>query len=272
MILFTTYKRKFTYSNTRYYSIKDEKMNKISIQKWFPVSSTAQKFRQNFRFTALVLLPTLVLFFLLVLNYHPLSAQSLSDQTPKFCIGVGASGGHFNLNHRDGPFGYEPGMGFGGGIVLETMINSVFGIHSGAWYSHFELDFTMTDDKEDPSTEKKEFMRFKCNILTIPFYLITSADLGIIVINLLTGVNYSYITEAYISQDEFSENIGRYMEYAQLGAGGGLEIKIKMTRFVHLFVTGIGEYYFTNFIKAEDSAKDNLYNAQIRTGVLLSTF
>lgn len=199
---------------------------------------------------------------------------------PKAFFGAGADSGYYDVNHKRGNGKWDPGFGVGGGIIFENMFNPIFGIHSGIWFSYIEMDFTMEDSGDESSTETTEEQEkgvVKSNFLTMPFYLLTSADFNFICISLLTGFNFSYITESFLSmKDEAginrSTSILQYVGHYQIGAGGGLEIKIRITRFTRLFITGTGEYYFTELIDADPVMSDYLFDFRVRAGMLLCTF
>ena len=167
---------------------------------------------------------------------------------------------------------WDHGFGYGGGIVFENMFNKTFGLHSGLWYSHFTLNLAFPDDTTDEITEHD----VTTDIINLPFYLITSFDSSIVTLNMLTGLNFTYIARSYMDPGTDSgsnENIKKYLGYGQIGAGAGLEFLFKITRFTRFFISVVGDYYFVNLITdTEDGSINHLFDANIRAGFMLCTF
>jgi hypothetical protein len=213
---------------------------------------------------------TLIAVLLIPQNVYALEGES---DTPKVRIGAGGLFGYYNVNSvgEEEHMKWDSGYGYGGGLVLERMFTDTFGLHSGIWFSHFNLKAKFSEEKTDPSTDHN----IKSNIFTVPFYLITSFGSGIIILNLLTGINLSYIAESYMkeSSSQSNENIQKHLGYCQVGAGAGIEILFRITKFTRFFVSCVGEYHFTNLISdSEDDAQYHLYSATARAGFMLCTF
>lgn len=240
------------------------------------------------RCTVKKVIKSAVIFFILTGIIPPLYAidEAGNKDIPKVFFGAGADGGYYDVNHKRGDIGWDGGYGIGGGLFFENMFNSIFGFQSGIWFTHIEMDFIMTDSGDDGSTDpssttdtsdKTMKAKSKSNLFTLPFYLVTSADFNWICISLLTGFSFSYLNESFLSMKdetgtERSANITQYMGHSQVGAGGGLEFKIKITKFTRIFITGTAEYYFTEVISADPEMSDHLYDYRVRAGFLLSTF
>ena len=69
-----------------------------------------------------------------------------------------------------------------------------------------------------------------------------------------------------------NENIQKYLGWGQIGAGGGIELLFRITKFTRFFISCVGEYYFTRLIEGGNDTGDYLYNANIRAGIMLCTF
>ena len=74
---------------------------------------------------------------------------------PKTSMGAGITMGQFDIIQKGSPGEeWKSGYGYGGGIIFEKMLSGRFGIHSGIWYSQFELTLIMSEesdgDSEDP--------------------------------------------------------------------------------------------------------------------------
>ena len=199
---------------------------------------------------------------------------------PRISMGAGITMGQFDIIQKGSPDEeWKSGYGYGGGIIFEKMLSDRFGIHSGVWYSQFELTLTMNEDSgdpvPDPSNEPLE-LEIKCRIFTIPVYLMTTFDLNFMSINILAGLNLSYITETYLYADSpegrMSADIDKYMNYTQFGVGGGIELKFRIFGHIELFISAIGERYLNNLISANPGSEDYLYNVKVLSGVLLRTF
>lgn len=206
-----------------------------------------------------------------IFSRENLLAQDAGKETPKVRIGLGGSYGYYSAINRYGNIDWEPGYGYGGGLVFENMFTNTFGLHSGIWFTQCTLKAEFPDN----GGTTKEKHKFKSNIITIPFYLITSLGSGFITLNILTGLNFSYIAQSYMTpgtNGQQNENIQKYLGWGQIGAGGGIELLFRITKFTRLFISCVGEYYFTRLIEGGNDTGDYLYNANIRAGIMLCTF
>lgn len=242
-------------------------------------------YKHKNRFFILILLFILHIF---IKSQHTLYAEDKSNVIPKVSMGAGFTYGYYDVIQESGEHAeWEGGAGIGGGFIIEKKYSNRFGIHSGVWFNQIKLELFMADDSHDSDTEdvgttendENELMvknSIKSNILTFPFYLTTSFNMSIITISFLAGLNLSYITESimsnYSSGVKQSENIQKYIGYMQLGAGGGIAIKLHITRFIDIFVAGIGERYFSNIVSEADDMTDFIYDYRIHSGILLRTF
>lgn len=208
-------------------------------------------------------------------------SQEKNDPIPKIAFGVGGFYGFYDVIHNYGEGNnWEEGDGYGGGIIFEAMISNRFGIHSGIWYSQFTLTLEITDyyqDEEEGITQVEWFRNeVKSEIITVPIYLITSFRLSVFTFNLLTGFNFSYVTESSMStktmEGKESAEIKKYIGYSQAGVGGGLEIKISLPGFIDIFFTGTGERYFNNLFNENKEWSDFLYNYKAMAGIMMRTF
>ncbi|MDY6935048.1 MAG: outer membrane beta-barrel protein [Spirochaetota bacterium] len=220
----------------------------------------------------------LLLVFIFSMHYRLFSSVD-NNPTPKISMGIGISFGDYETTREYGSGGeWESEGAFGCGFIFENMLSNRFGIHSGIWFSQFILSIHETNHgHHDESTEDNysDDIESRNNMLTIPLYLITSFQFSMITLNLLTGLNFSYITESFLynntSNQQRSVDIKKYIGYTQIGIGGGLEIKFRFFRFVDIFLSGIGERYFNDYIPADDNWEGFLYDFRILTGVLFRT-
>ena len=215
----------------------------------------------------------IIAFAIMLFPYKNVYSLEEAKETPRVNMGIGGLFGYYNANHiGDSPMDWDHGFGYGGGIVFENMFNKTFGLHSGIWYSHFKLKLSFPDKDTDEITNHD----VKTDAITMPFYLITSLDSSIVTLNLLTGLNFSYIVYSYMDpspDSESGENITKYLGYGQIGAGAGFEFLFKITRFTRFFISVVGEYYFVNLITdTEDGSINHLFDANIRAGIMLCTF
>jgi hypothetical protein len=200
------------------------------------------------------------------------------ENTPKVNMGAGGLFGVYNVNsYGNDKMDWDPGLGYGGGIVFESMFSKTFGIHSGLWFYHSTLILNFPE--KDTGSDEKIKHTIKSNMLNIPVYLITSIDSSVVTFNLLYGLTFSYIAESYMKptpeengQNSYS-NVKKYLGYGQIGAGAGIEFLFKITKFTRLFIAFTGEYYFINIIpESEDGSVNHLYDVNVRAGIMLSTF
>ncbi len=221
---------------------------------------------------------------------YNLHAQEKKKSVPKISFGAGGSVGYYDLiSESEQHVKWNGGMGYGGALVFESMFNDLFGIHSGIWFHQFKVEIEMKSEDDsgpssgdtsgDPSYSTETYKKYdvKSNYFTVPIYLMTSFNLNVISLNLLGGVNFSYISETFMSEqlsnnEAASENISTDIGYVQLGVGGGVELKFHVTRFIDIFVTGIGVRYFSDFIENESEVTAYLYEFRTTSGVLFRTF
>ncbi len=191
---------------------------------------------------------------------------------PKASIGIGGLFGFDNVNHIEGEkTEWKPGNGIGGGFVFESMFSDTFGLHSGLWYSHFNLNAEFPDENSGIMTKYK----IKSDYISMPLYLITSLSSKTVGFNILTGLNLIYITRSRMEpgmNGQSSENILEVLNTGQIGAGAGFEVLLKITKFTRIFISFTGEYYFENLVKDNDGSIDHLYIATVRSGIMLCTF
>jgi hypothetical protein len=213
-----------------------------------------------------------------LLQFQNIYALEADQNTPKVNIGVGGLFGFCSVNHYgNNNMNWDPGYAYGGGIVFENMFTGTFGLHSGLWFTHSVIKAKFSD--KDSGTDIKIEHKMTSNIITLPIFLITSFDSRNITLNLLTGLNFSYIAETYMKpnpdngSNNSNTNITKFLGYGQIGAGAGIEFLFKITKFTRLFITFTGEYYFVNLISdQEDGSIDHLYGANVRAGIMLCTF
>lgn len=210
-----------------------------------------------------------------LLQFRSLYALEAGQNIPRVSFGAGGLYGIYKVNHYgNNDMSWKTGYGYGGGIVFETMYSETFGLHSGIWFTHSLIKA----DIADKDTGEEIRYKIKMNTFTMPFYLITSFNSNIITVNLLTGLNFLYIAEAYMkpSPEDDSDtygNLQKHLGYGQIGAGAGVEFLFKISRFTRLFITITGEYYFENLIRdKDDESIDHIYNATVRAGIMLCTF
>jgi hypothetical protein len=233
------------------------------------------KFLNHFLFSKFIIL---FITAITLLQFNNLYADESEQNTPKVNMGAGGLFGFYDVNHYGNDnMNWEPGFGYGGGLVFESMFTNTFGLHSGLWFYHctLKLNFPV---KDSGSNEKIKHT-VKTNMLSLPIYLITSFyDSRIVTFNILAGLNFSYIAESYMkpAPDEgnnSSANIQKDLGYGQIGAGAGIEFLFKITKFSRIFITFTGEYYFVNLISdKEDDSVDHMYNVNVRAGIMLCTF
>jgi hypothetical protein len=218
---------------------------------------------------------------IIVLQFFPKFVYSLeSDKdTPKVNIGAGGSFEYCNVNHiGNNNMDWQPGYCYGGGLVFESMYSDTFGLHSGLWFTHSVIKAKFSNDSS--STGEKITHTMKTNMFTMPFYLVTSLDSGFVTLNLLSGLNFSYIVESRMTPSPDDKGSGssngdikKFLGYGQIGAGAGIEFLFKITKFTRLFISFTGEYYFVSLITDQkDGSIDHLYGANARAGFMLSTF
>lgn len=214
-------------------------------------------------------------FLLLFLISAPVPLAA-TDGEPLLRVSMGV-GGTFGLNdvvHKSGSgVEWDKGLVYGGGLIFESMLTGRFGVHTGLWATQNDVTMAFQNMPGDPWTKMKSTTR----ILTFPLYLLTMVNTGKVSFNLLSGMNFSYIMDTTFKAETAppgglsSVNGQRYIGYTQLGVAGGIELKFRLSRFTDFFVSGIGEFYFSNLIP-DSGWTDFLYGLRVSAGVLLRTF
>ena len=214
-----------------------------------------------------LLLATLIT--IITILSFPATAYPADEKTPRVSMGVGAFFGRFQaILQGDTNENWEGGNGYGGGLIFERMLNNRFGIHSGIWY--FESSMKITSDDDNYSMEARSLS------LSIPFFLITSFSSQSFALEILSGLSFTYITETYLYEgsrgDGRSTNVRPFINNLQIGLGGGLQLKYRITRFVDIFIGALGERYLTSFVAVDDRTTQYLYDIRLQSGVMLRTF
>lgn len=206
-----------------------------------------------------------ILIVLLVLVYTPIFAL---DNYQNYVFGFSITGGMNDVWHISGTeegktVKWKPGIMAGGGIFLENMFSSHFGIHSGFSYvfNECELEFGDTPDAQ---------MSSRNHSVLIPLYLISSFG-NKVRVDVLYGLNYMHIFYNTMSNDYDSTNGIRFINYNQFGCGLQLRLAFAFNRFTYFYAGPHGQFYFSNVVEST-SWRDYMYNIQFEIGMLFKTF
>ncbi|MCX8125359.1 MAG: hypothetical protein N3F66_14520 [Spirochaetes bacterium] len=197
--------------------------------------------------------------------YTPIFAQTSYQN---FIFGFGISGGINDVWHLSGSeegktVKWKPGISVGGGLLLENMFSSVFGIHSGLFYTYHQnkLKFGNTPDEKLVNNNHS---------FTIPLYLISSFGKKLR-FDFLYGLNYMHIFYNTMSNNHNSTTGIKYINYNLFGCGLQLRLAIPFDRFTYIYVGPHGLFYFSNVIESTNW-RDYLYSIQLDIGMLFKTF
>jgi len=195
----------------------------------------------------------------------PAAGAEAETSSPRVAFGAGGMFGIYDLQSSesgdDGPGNTKFSQSFGGGLILETMLSSRFGVHTGLWYQHTSYAFytegvTMTTEN-----------------LLMPVYLLTSFNSGPFSLGLLAGLHLAYFTKVDFEFEGSGSDVIKYTNAKQLGVAGGLEFKLAIFRFVDVFVSAVAEKYLTAlFDGGGGDSPQYIYGATIRSGILFRTF
>ena len=187
---------------------------------------------------------------------------------PNLSIGFGLTGGLASAWQHTGEGRWDAGYNFGAGLILEKMFTSRLGIHTGFWYIEARADMHMDNMKIETILRT----------LTLPLYLLVSANKGIFSLNFLFGVDISQIIESRLHTDDpgaihSDAYITQHLRPSQIGIAMGFNFKFRVRKFVDLFFGVIGDFYATNLMKEHDNYNDyaHLYDARLTMGVLFRT-
>ncbi|HNX24947.1 MAG TPA: hypothetical protein PKG60_12945 [Spirochaetota bacterium] len=202
-----------------------------------------------------------------------ISAEDTNKQVPDVSIGINANIGSFDLYDKNVNLGTKPGLYTGGGISLEKMIYTNFGIGTGIQYRYFNADFVM----DDGATTYDATWTFQT--INIPFLMILSFSGGETALNLAGGIVYSHVFYSVMETDSDAvlkkeDNVLRFTNTNQIGLTAGILFKIKATEYTD-FVFGImGEYYPTNLLYHAGDSGDrlNMTNYSLTTGYMFRTY
>lgn len=217
-------------------------------------------------------------------------SRAQDEKTPMFSMGIGASYSYFSQFEDSRYININGSWGISGGLILERMFNNYLGFHSGLWYaeSKGEMENSAPMNEDGSPDGPPPLSDIHVKFFTVPFYMIGSYSLYYLSIDLLLGLTISYIRETKLKGTmdtpmgtfKIDWDITKYTNHAQLGAGGGLRVRLHFFRFVDIFIAGTAARYFTDFINADDNENSGeegaidlyMYNYGITAGVLLKTF
>ncbi|MEW6525327.1 MAG: outer membrane beta-barrel protein [Spirochaetota bacterium] len=210
----------------------------------------------------LFLILLLILFFSFYTSIH---AQSRNEN---FILGFNVTGGMNDVLHRSGSeegktVNWKPGIMAGGGIFLENMLTSHFGIHSGLYYAYHETELEFGDTPDAQLTSRN-------HSIIIPLYLVSSFGNNVR-FDILYGLTYMHIFYNTMSNDNDSTNGIQFINYNQFGFGLQLRLSFALNRFTYIYAGPHGQFYFSNVIDSTDWC-DYMYNIQLEIGMLFKTF
>lgn len=205
----------------------------------------------------------------LVVAPSPLCAEDASAQKLPAWIGVGGTYGFTGVVEMDTTKN-EEWIGdrlWGGGLVLEKMFTARFGLHSGVWYTK-----NYTRVRFAPNSVPDDFL-IEYIGLTMPVYGMASVSVGSLTFSILAGVCFTYITESYIIADfpdrRMTTNVLKFTNYTQEGVGGGIEVKLRVSQNIDVFIAGTAERYLSEYIVTSDNNPScKLFTYEVKLGVL----
>ncbi|MEJ5362629.1 MAG: outer membrane beta-barrel protein [Spirochaetota bacterium] len=224
------------------------------------LATNIQLYTKKFLFSTLLIL--LIFYFSLYTSVH---AQSSNGN---YSFGFDVTGGMNDVLHRSGSeegktVNWKPGIMAGGGVFLENMFTSHFGIHSGLSYAFHECDLEFGDTPDAQLTSRN-------HSIIIPLYLISSFGKKVR-LDILYGLTYLHIIYNTMSNDNDSTNGIRFINYNQFGCGLQLRFAFALNRFTYFYAGPHGQFYFSNVIEST-TWRDYMYNIQLEIGMLFKTF
>jgi hypothetical protein len=207
----------------------------------------------------------ILVFFLLVTL--PASAK---QEEKSYLVFMGAGffyGQTYAIPEKSSDEKWEGGDGYGGGLIFERILSRRFGIHSGIWFGQFTMKISSDDEDGSYSMEARSVL------FTIPFYLFLRLNGRSFGADFMAGINFSYISETYLYEGSRGEgrstNVRPYINTYQFGVGGGIRLRYRITRFIDIFIAGIGERYLTSYVSQDENSPRSLLDFKLQSGVLM---
>jgi len=190
---------------------------------------------------------------------------------PDISFGINGSYGSFNLYSRRMNLNTKPGIYTGGGISVEKMLYSHFGIGSGVQYRYFNTDFVM---EEDSTTRYDATWTFQT--INLPFLMILSFRGNSVALNLVGGAVYSHIFYSEMESGSSipykqKDNVLRFTRVNQIGLTAGMVFKIKTTQYTDFLFGVMCEGYPTNLLYNVNDSKVYMYNYSLTAGYMFRT-
>ncbi len=198
----------------------------------------------------------------------PTCADGATPEVSRVSLGAGMYGGYYNfITIGGGTVDWEGGDGYGIGIVAEYMLSDIIAIQTGFWYGVNYINLSM---KGSDTIEARTVN------LVVPFHFILVYSWEYVSAGLLGGFSFMHVAKSEfrggmgnVSEIEVTE----YLNYDLYGIAGGLQIKIRVARFVDVFMQGLAEIYANKFIEsAGGGTAEYLYDFRVAAGVMLRMY
>ncbi len=198
----------------------------------------------------------------------PIWANGATPEVSRVSLGAGMYGGYYNfVTVGGGTVDWEGGDGYGIGIVAEYMLSDIFSIQTGFWYGVNYINLSM----EGSGTIEARTANW-----VVPLYIIMTYSWEHASVGLLGGLSFMHIIKSEFrgGMGNVSEiDVSEYLNYDLYGPSGGLQVKIRVARFVDLFMQGLAEIYANKFIETSGGGTaEYLYDFRVVAGVMLRTY
>ncbi len=187
-------------------------------------------------------------------------------------FGVIANGHYSSAHVSKGEDSFEYDLGYGAGFVFERMFNNTLGIHSNITFNIMNLKMRMTD-----SSGFKAGYDVINYTINFPLLMNISLNTQSFSFSFLIGPTFLYFITSEMTKTDSTvtttggSDILRYMQYFQVGAAAGMQLKFRVGMFTDFFVGGVTEYYFTKLIKDKPDSFENMYSFRTFAGFMFRT-
>ncbi len=183
-------------------------------------------------------------------------------------VGMAGNFGYCNAINRKGDNDYSQDICYGGGIVIEKMFSNNFGIHTGVWFNTGSIEYNISMT----TVEQKAEWTFMS--ISMPVYLIASINASFFSLNVLFGMDVEHIFHSKMkskSSEQGDVDILKYINYNQIGPGGGIQFKFRVSKYSDLVIGAFASLRATEISSQDDNNKANLYNYRATAGFLYRT-
>lgn len=203
-----------------------------------------------------------------VLIAAPVLAEE--ESAPNASFGFSFTSGYYDHWQKAGEGTWYEGKCYGGGIVIESMFTSHFGVHGGVSFIYAEIK-----GKSFYAGQRIDF-RFTSFSMSVPLCLMTSINANNFSFIILTGFTFSQIMMTRMETSNpaapnNSDDLLPYLNPSMVAVTGGFLFKFRSSNYTDFFVGLISDFYFTDLMEKMDGQVIHPYDIRAVVGILFRT-